>query len=59
MLTNLSEGSFTPKDELENRINQLRQNMEKQGLEFSIILQNVDLFYFAGTVQKGVLVVSS
>ncbi len=58
MLTNLSEGSFTPKDELENRINQLRQNMEKQGLEFSIILQNVDLFYFAGTVQKGVLVVS-
>ena len=58
MLTNLSEGSFTPKEELENRINQLRQNMEKQGITFSIILQNVDLFYFAGTVQKGVLVVS-
>jgi Xaa-Pro aminopeptidase len=32
--------------------------MEKQGIDFSIILQNVDLFYFAGTVQKGVLVVS-
>ena len=58
MLTNLSEGSFTPKEELENRINHLRQNMEKQGITFSIILQNVDLFYFAGTVQKGVLVVS-
>ena len=58
MLTNLSEGSFTPKEELENRINQLRQNMEKQGIAFSVILQNVDLFYFAGTVQKGVLVVS-
>jgi Xaa-Pro aminopeptidase len=58
MLTNLSEGSFTQKEELENRINQLRQNMEKQGIDFSIILQNVDLFYFAGTVQKGVLVVS-
>lgn len=58
MLTNLSEGSFTPKEELENRINQLRLNMERQGIAYSIILQNVDLFYFAGTVQKGVLVVS-
>lgn len=32
--------------------------MERAGIAFSIILQNVDLFYFAGTVQKGVLVVS-
>ena len=58
MLTNLSEGSFTPREELEDRINQLRKNMERAGIAFSIILQNVDRFYFAGTVQKGVLVVS-
>jgi len=58
MLTNLSEGSFTPREELEDRINQFRKNMERAGIAFSIILQNVDLFYFAGTVQKGVLVVS-
>ena len=58
MLTNLSEGSFTPREELEDRINQLRKNMERAGIAFSIILQNVDLFYFAGTVQKGVLVVA-
>ena len=58
MLTNLSEGSFTPREESEDRINQLRKIMEKEGITFSIILQNVDLFYFAGTVQKGVLVVS-
>jgi Xaa-Pro aminopeptidase len=57
MLTNLSECNFTPKEELENRINKLRKNMEKQGMTFSIILQNVDLFYFAGTIQKGVFVV--
>jgi Xaa-Pro aminopeptidase len=57
MLTNLSECDFTPKDELENRINQLRKSMEKQGITFSIILQNVDLFYFAGTIQKGILVI--
>lgn len=32
--------------------------MEKQGITFSIILQNVDLLYFAGTVQKGIFVIS-
>jgi Xaa-Pro dipeptidase len=58
MLTNLSECNFTPKEELESRISQLRKSMEKQGLAFSIILQNVDLFYFAGTIQKGFLVIS-
>jgi Xaa-Pro dipeptidase len=58
MLTNLSEGSFTPREELANRINQLKKNMEKQGISFCLILQNVDLFYFAGTVQKGVLAIS-
>jgi len=57
MLTNLSECNFTPKEELENRIKQLRTSMEKQGMTFSIILQNVDLFYFAGTVQKGIFVI--
>jgi Xaa-Pro aminopeptidase len=57
MLTNLSECNFTPKEELENRIKQLRTSMEKQGMTFSIILQNVDLFYLAGTIQKGIFVI--
>jgi Xaa-Pro aminopeptidase len=57
MLTNLSECNFTPKNELENRINQLRKNMEKLGMAFSVILQNVDLFYLAGTIQKGIFVI--
>ncbi len=57
MLTNLSDASFTPREELENRIGQLKKNMEKEGISFSVILQNVDLFYFAGTVQKSILVI--
>jgi Xaa-Pro aminopeptidase len=57
MLTSLSECNFTPKEELESRINQLRKNMEKQGMTFSIILQNVDFFYLAGTIQKGIFVI--
>ena len=31
--------------------------MDKRGTSFALILDRVDLFYFAGTVQKGVLVV--
>jgi len=57
MLTNLSECNFTPKNELENRISQLRKNMEKLGMTFSIIIQNVDLFYLAGTIQKGIFII--
>lgn len=31
--------------------------MEKLGMAFSVILQNVDLFYLAGTIQKGIFVI--
>ena len=31
--------------------------MAGAGIDFSVILQNVDMFYFTGTVQKGVLVI--
>ncbi len=33
--------------------------MEEQGIALAIILQNVDLFYFTGSLQKGVLAVSA
>lgn len=57
MLRNLSVGELTPKEEIETRIANLRKKMEEKNIAFSLILQNVDLFYFAGTVQKGALVV--
>jgi Xaa-Pro dipeptidase len=31
--------------------------MAEAGIDFCVILQNVDMFYFTGTVQKGILVV--
>ena len=31
--------------------------MAKAGIHFALILQNVDRFYFSGTMQKGILVV--
>jgi len=59
MLKSLNVCDLTPKEEIDSRINQLREKMAAQGISFAVILQNVDLFYFAGTVQKAVLVIST
>jgi Xaa-Pro dipeptidase len=48
---------LTPEKELLSRINGLKRGMAESGIDFSVILQNVDMFYFTGTVQKGILVV--
>ena len=48
---------LTPKAEILQRIDGLKRNMAEAGIDFCVILQNVDMFYFTGTVQKGVLVV--
>lgn len=58
MLKSLNVGELTPKEEIRARINKLKAKMEEQGIALAIILQNVDLFYFTGTLQKGVLAVS-
>lgn len=58
MLKSLNVAELTPKEEVQARINKLKERMEKQGIALAIILQNVDLFYFTGTLQKGVLAVS-
>ncbi|HOP85642.1 MAG TPA: Xaa-Pro peptidase family protein [Syntrophorhabdaceae bacterium] len=55
MLRNLSVGELTPKEEIYKRINSLKKKMAEKGIPLSLIIQNVDLFYFAGTVQKGAL----
>jgi Xaa-Pro dipeptidase len=48
---------LTPKDEVLRRIEGLKRGMAEAGIDFCVILQNVDMFYFTGTVQKGVLIV--
>jgi Xaa-Pro dipeptidase len=52
-------GAFDPvpeKDLLE-RIDGLRHLMAETGIDLAFILENVDRFYFAGTMQKGVVVI--
>jgi Xaa-Pro dipeptidase len=57
MLKSLNLCDLTPKAEIDNRIDKLKKRMAENNIDFAVILQNVDLFYFAGTLQKGVLVV--
>lgn len=45
-------GKKTPKSEIDKRLKHFKEIMKKNGLEASLIVQNVDLFYFAGTIQQ-------
>jgi Xaa-Pro aminopeptidase len=42
----------TPKTEIEARIFQLQSRMADKNIDGVLILQNTDLFYFAGTIQQ-------
>jgi Xaa-Pro aminopeptidase len=42
----------TPADELQDRIHKLQHHLQTQDLDGALILQNSDLFYFAGTIQQ-------
>ena len=57
MYKSLNICDFTPKKEIETRIEALKNKMVRENISFAVILQNVDLFYFTGTIQKGVLIV--
>ena len=44
-----------PKQEIEQRLNRFQSVLNKQSLDGAFILQNVDIYYFAGTIQTSVL----
>ncbi|MEO0248696.1 MAG: aminopeptidase P family protein, partial [candidate division WOR-3 bacterium] len=48
---------LTPKEEITRRIEGLKTCLAAAGIDFAIIMQNVDMYYFTGTIQKGLLVV--
>jgi Xaa-Pro dipeptidase len=57
MYKKLNICDLTPREDIENRIKQLQNEMIRKGISFSIILHNVGLFYFTGSLQRGVLVI--
>lgn len=46
---------LTPREEIEKRIERLQSYLRKDRVESCLILQNVDLFYFSGTIQRSYL----
>ncbi|MCE5282690.1 MAG: Xaa-Pro peptidase family protein, partial [Deltaproteobacteria bacterium] len=46
-----------PEVDLQHRIDRLRHRMADAGIDFALMVQNVDRFYFTGTMQKGIVVV--
>lgn len=48
---------MTPKEEILDRIAKLQDRMREAGLDAAFLVQNADLFYFAGSIQQGILVV--
>jgi Xaa-Pro aminopeptidase len=43
------------REEIKKRIERLQSHLRKEGVESCLILQNVDLFYFSGTIQRSYL----
>jgi Xaa-Pro dipeptidase len=46
---------WTPKEEIEKRIEHLQFALRRAKVDSCLILQNVDLFYFSGTIQRSYL----
>lgn len=46
-----------PSSEIETRISKLQQSLKKSDLDAVIIVQKIDLYYFSGTLQQGILFV--
>jgi len=51
------ETSKVPRGEIENRTAQLQASLVEKRLDGAFLLQNVDIFYFSGTIQSSVLFV--
>jgi Xaa-Pro aminopeptidase len=46
---------LTPPEEIQKRVERLQSYLRKEKVESCLILQNVDLFYFSGTIQRSYL----
>jgi Xaa-Pro dipeptidase len=51
------EQQYIPAEEIEKRLQQLRGEMAKRGWGAALIVHNVDLLYFSGTMQNALLFV--
>ena len=48
---------YVPENELYHRIHSFQERMHSQDIDYSIIIQNVNVYYFTGSIQKSYLVI--
>lgn len=48
---------YTPKSELDQRVAKLQESLRQEDIDGAVIVQNADLFYFTGTIQRSHLFV--
>ncbi|GAB4367517.1 MAG: Xaa-Pro peptidase family protein [Deltaproteobacteria bacterium] len=48
---------LTSKEEISARIGALQERLRAEGIDAAFLVQNADLFHFAGSIQQGVLIV--
>ena len=46
---------LTPREEIFSRVNRFQKSMAEKSVDLVLLVQNVDLFYFTGTIQNGFL----
>jgi len=51
--------TLTPATEIHGRISKLQERLRAARLDAAFLVQNADLFYFAGSIQQGILIVPS
>jgi len=51
----ITPSELTPREEIHSRITRLQKVLVEKEIDLALILQNVDLYYFTGTIQNGQL----
>jgi len=59
MMEHLGAFDVIPEKDLQRRIEGLKRLMAEAGIDFAVIVENVDKFYFTGTMQPSVLVIAA
>src|SRR3989304_3182613 len=57
MKESVGASDVVPEEDLQKRIGGLKKLMAERGIDFAVIVENVDKFYLTGTMQAGMLVV--
>ncbi len=53
------EETIIPENEIKNRINNFKILLKEEGIDFAVIMQNADLFYFGGIIEQGFILIPS